>query len=407
MKNHAALILERRPRQPASALTKALAGAAALAVAMGIGRFAFTPVLPMMLQDAGLSLASGRWLASANYLGYLIGALSAMRLLVPPERAIRAGLAVIALATLAMGGVDSVALWLVLRLLAGVASAWVLISVSAWCMDALALYQRPFLNSLVFAGVGGGIAAAGLLCIGLTQWQAGSAHAWAALGLLALGVTALIWRFFAHDDGEAARSTASSAALAAPAVPAALVWHADALRLVLCYGVFGFGYIIPATFLPVMARNALQGSAAFAWSWPVFGMAAALSALMVATLVRRWGNRRVWQFCHMVMAAGIVLPLWSQGLPGILAAALCVGGTFIVITLVALQEARRVAGPGARMLIAAMTSAFAAGQIVGPLTVGAAAGGGGFASGLMLAAVLLTASALLLRQPPPQVGAAI
>ncbi len=394
MKNHAALIVECRPRQPASALAKALAGAAALAVAMGIGRFAFTPVLPMMLQDTGLSLASGGWLASANYLGYLLGALSAMLLPVRPERAIRTGLVVIGLATLAMGRVDSFALWLALRLLAGVASAWVLISVSAWCMDALAVYQRPFLNSLVFAGVGCGIAAAGLLCIVLTQWQGGSARAWTALGLLALGVTALVWRFFAHHDGEAARTTAS-----APA-PAALVWNADALRLVLCYGVFGFGYIIPATFLPVMARNALQGSAAFAWSWPVFGMAAALSALMVAALVRRWGNRRVWQFSHMVMAAGIVLPLWSQGLPGIFAAALGVGGTFIVITLVALQEARRVAAGGARMLIAAMTSAFAAGQIAGPLTVSAAAGGGSFSTGLMLAAVLLVASALLLPKPP-------
>jgi MFS family permease len=394
MKNHAALILERRPRQPASALAKALAGAAALAVAMGIGRFAFTPVLPMMLQDAGLSLASGGWLASANYLGYLIGALSAMRLPVPPERAIRVGLAVIALVTLAMGGVDSFVLWLVLRLLAGVASAWVLISVSAWCMEALALYQRPFLNSLVFAGVGGGIAAAGLLCIGLTQWQAGSARAWTALGLLALGVTALVWRFFARHDG------AVTSAAAQPAAPAAFVWTADALRLVLCYGVFGFGYIIPATFLPVMARDALQGSAAFAWSWPVFGMAAALSTLAVATLVRRWGNRRVWCFSHLVMAAGIVLPLWSGGLPGILAAALGVGGTFMVITLAALQEARRVAGPGARMLMAAMTSAFAAGQIAGPLTVGAAAGAGGFATGLLLAAALLAASALLLRRAP-------
>lgn len=395
MKNHAALILERRPRQPASALAKALAGAAALAVAMGIGRFAFTPVLPMMLQDAGLSLASGGWLASANYLGYLIGALSAMRLPVPPERAIRAGLAVIALVTLAMGGVDSFVMWLALRLLAGVASAWVLISVSAWCMEALALYQRPFLNSLVFAGVGGGITAAGLLCMGLTQWQAGSARAWTALGLLALGVTALVWRFFARHDG-----AAPSAASASAPAPAALVWNADALRLVLCYGVFGFGYIIPATFLPVMARNALQGSAAFAWSWPVFGMAAALSTLAVATLVRRWGNRRVWCFSHLVMAAGIVLPLWSGGLPGILAAALGVGGTFMVITLAALQEARRVAGPGARMLMAAMTSAFAAGQIAGPLTVGAAAGAGGFATGLLLAAALLAASALLLRRAP-------
>lgn len=392
MTNHQVSFLGHLPAQQAGALAKALAGAAALAVAMGIGRFAFTPVLPMMLQDGVLGIASGSWLASANYLGYLIGALSAMVLQVRPERAIHAGLAVIGAATLAMGGSDTFAVWVALRLLAGVASAWVLISVSAWCMETLAVYQRPFLNSLVFAGVGSGIAAAGLLCLALTHWQAGSARAWMALGLLAVSVTALIWRFFARHD-------AADAGGARPAALAALAWNADALRLVLCYGVFGFGYIIPATFLPVMAKSALQGSAAFGWSWPVFGMAAAASTLTVAALVRRWGNRRVWRISHAVMAAGIVLPVWSQNSGSIFAAALCVGGTFMVITLVALQEARRVAGAQARILIAAMTSAFAAGQIIGPLTVSAAAGGG-FSAGLIVAAGLLAASALLLRSAP-------
>lgn len=393
MKHQKVLIDGHAQVQQASALAKALAGAAALAVAMGIGRFAFTPVLPMMLQDGALGIASGGWLASANYLGYLIGALSAMVLQVRPERAIHAGLVVIVVATLAMGVSDSFALWVALRVLAGVASAWVLISVSAWCMETLAVYQRPFLNSLVFAGVGSGIAAAGLLCIALTNWAAGSARAWMALGLLAVAVTALIWRFFASHD----RPHASAGQ---PAAPVSLVWNADALRLVLCYGVFGFGYIIPATFLPVMARSALQGSAAFGWSWPVFGAAAALSTLTVSALVRRWGNRRVWMVSHAVMAAGIALPAWSQNLGSIFAAALCVGGTFMVITLVALQEARRVAGAQARTLIAAMTSAFAAGQIIGPLTVSAAADGRGFSGGLMVAAVLLASSALLLRNRP-------
>jgi predicted MFS family arabinose efflux permease len=370
----------------AQALPKALAGFAALAVAMGIGRFAFTPVLPMMLQDGLLGIASGGWLASANYLGYLLGALSAMLWRVRPERAIHAGLAAIGITTLAMGSTDSFAVWVALRLAAGLASAWVLISVSAWCLDTLAVYQRPFLNSLVFAGVGGGIAAAGMLCIALTYWQAGSKHAWIALGLLALLASALIWRFFVPHAADAT---------AVHSAPGAFRWNADALRLVFCYGIFGFGYIIPATFLPVMAKSALQGSSAFGWSWPLFGAAAAASTLTVAALVRRWNNRHIWLICHWVMALGIVLPVWSPQLPSIFAAALCVGGTFMVITLVALQEAKKVAGRDARVLIAAMTSAFAAGQIIGPLTV-SAAGGGGFASGLTMAAVLLASSSLLL-----------
>src|SRR5260221_4438861 len=108
----------------------ALAGLAALAMAMGIGRFAFTPLLPMMQQDAGLSLAQGGYLASANYVGYLVGALWAMR----PARsdvAIRASLLAIGVSTLAMGvthGLAACALW---RMGAGMASPCALVPVSA------------------------------------------------------------------------------------------------------------------------------------------------------------------------------------------------------------------------------------------------------------------------------------
>lgn len=374
-----------------SPIARALAGLAALAVAMGIGRFAFTPVLPMMLQDGVLSIGAGGLLASANYLGYFLGAMSAMLVRIRPERAIRGGLLAIGIVTLGMSLPLPSALafpaWLLLRLLAGVASAWVLISVSAWCMESLAGYQRPFLNSMVFAGVGTGIALAGLLCFALMQAEAPSSRAWAALGVLSLAVTAAVWRVFPLPRAGARENAAGHARYR---------WNADAVRLVLCYGVFGFGYIIPATFLPVMAKNALQGSALFGWSWPLFGMAAALSTLTVAALVKRMGNRRLWMSCHFIMAVGVALPVLWPHLLSIFAAALCVGGTFMVITLAALQEGKRIAGRDATVLMAAMTSAFAAGQIAGPLTVSAGLGNSGFSIALMVAAAMLAASALLL-----------
>src|SRR5207253_11449190 len=90
------------------------AGLAALAVAMGIGGFAFTPILPMMQQDLGVSVTAGGWLASANYLGYLIGALSATRVRLRATTAIRGALATIVVTTLAMGFTGRFADWLVL-----------------------------------------------------------------------------------------------------------------------------------------------------------------------------------------------------------------------------------------------------------------------------------------------------
>jgi MFS family permease len=177
----------------------ALAGMAALAIAMGIGRFAFTPILPMMQTDAGLSIAAGGWLASANYLGTLVGALLAMALHVRAPRAIRGGLVMIGIATFAMSLTHWFPALLMLRVFAGIATAWVLVCASAWSIEKLTPYRRPLLNSTVFAGYGVGIAVAGAACLVLMQLKASSSQAWAILGGLSIAVTAVIWPVFRPD----------------------------------------------------------------------------------------------------------------------------------------------------------------------------------------------------------------
>src|SRR3990172_11796390 len=161
-------------RSPAAV---ALAGLTALAVAMGVGRFALTPILPMMREDAGLSVADGGWLASANYVGYLLGALSAMAIRVRAATAIRGGLVLIGVVTLGMGLEQRFAGWIALRALAGIANGWVVVFAFSWCLEKLAAARRPLLNGLVFAGVGTGIAGAGGVCLVLMQVNASSGQA--------------------------------------------------------------------------------------------------------------------------------------------------------------------------------------------------------------------------------------
>ena len=381
----------------------AAAGLAALAVAMGIGRFAFTPLLPMMQQDAGLSLAAGAWLASANYAGYLAGALLTMAWRISPAIAIRAGMTAIVVATLGMGVTQDFAIWAALRAAAGIASAWILVYVSAWCLEALTPLRRPVLIATVFAGVGAGIAATGVLCLGLILARATSGEAWIALGLISLAVSIGIWRALVPRDS----SGDDDARHAAPGH--SQLWSAKSLRLVICYGVFGFGYIIPATFIPAMAREIVHEGSLFAWAWPVFGAAAAASTLSVAVLLRRIPNRLLWITSQLVMALGVSLPVVWPVIGGLLLAAVLVGGTFMVVTMMGMREAREVAGLLAPSLMAAMTSAFAAGQIAGPIAVSTlAAGGAGYSHALLLASALLAASAFLLsrgaavRSPPPR-----
>jgi MFS family permease len=372
-----------------SALTIALSGLVALAVAMGIGRFAFTPILPMMQEDAGVSIATGGWLASANYLGYLAGALSVIWWRIAATIGIRVGLATIGLATLAMGLDHHLVVWLALRALAGVASAWVLIYVSAWALEHLAALNRPALGNTVYAGVGTGIALAGGLCLALMHIGAGSARAWIVLGVLSIVLSVAIWSVFPGSPG----SPVSAERLA----DRGMGWDRESLRLVLCYGAFGFGYIIPATFLPVMAKEVIRDPTVFGWSWPLFGAAAMGSTLATAMLRSLVTTRRLWIASHLVMALGVVLPVVWSGIVPIMLAALLVGGTFMVITMVGMQEARSVGGARATGLMAALTSAFALGQIAGPISVSLVVGAGGNVSAaLVIAGAVLVASAYAL-----------
>jgi predicted MFS family arabinose efflux permease len=281
------------------------------------------------------------------------------------------------------------AAWAVLRFVAGVASAWVLVHTSAWVLARNSPLGRPILAGVLFAGVGAGIVVAGSLCVVLMAMHAGSSSAWLLLGLVSLAVTAVVWRVF-HSSNE--KRTALGEAHR---------WTWEQARLVLAYGAYGFGYIIPATFLPVMARDVVSDPAVFGWAWPVFGVAAVLSTLGVALLAGHYGNRSAWIASHFVMALGVAAPVFWPGAGGIVLAALCVGGTFVVITMVGLQEARvtmaKQGDTNPSTLMAAMTAAFAAGQIAGPLSVSFLVGaGGGFAGALLCAGAVLIAGAALL-----------
>lgn len=365
----------------------ALTGLVALAVAMGIGRFAFTPIMPMMEADAGLTLRAAGWLAAANYLGYLVGALGAAR--VPRGLAMRGGLLLTALVTFAMGLGDAFAWQLLLRFVAGVASAWVLVHVSAWALERLLAAGQPRAKGIVFAGVGVGIAGAGLVCMALMALAVSSRHAWEIFGVLSLLLTAACWRVL--RDGHAPTPTRE------PRSSPRLAWNADRVRLVVCYGAFGFGYIIPATYLPDMAHRYITNPVVFGWAWPLFGAAAALSTLAAARWLHAINNRRLWALAYGLMATGDALPaLWS-GLVPVLIAALLVGGTFMICTMAGIAEARAIGGAQATALIAAITASFALLQVAGPLVVSALAPiRGGFVGALLAAAVVLILAAVSL-----------
>lgn len=348
------------PERPVAPALLALAGALSLAAAMGIGRFAFTPVLPLMLGEGLLNVAQGGWAAAANYAGYLAGALTAARM---PLRV--GALAVLALlATAVLTGAMALpvpAIWLPLRFLAGVASAWVFVATSVWCLSALAQQGAGRASGWVYAGVGAGIALAGLVCLFAAAAGVRSASLWLQLGGLALLLALPVFWVIARV------SPATGAAASRAANGNAHVDGGGTRGLVICYGIMGFGYILPATFLPVLARSVVDDPRVFGLAWPVFGAMAALSTLLAARLLQGATRLTTWAACQLVMGVGVLLPALWANLWTIAASALLVGATFMVITLAGVQEMRVRAPAHAARLVGRITAAFALGQIAGPV----------------------------------------
>jgi predicted MFS family arabinose efflux permease len=372
----------------------ALACMVTLSVAMGLGRFAFTPMLPIMLHEGKLELAAGGLLASLNYLGYFLGAVSCAAISVKASSMVRGGLLATAALLVGMGLLHSFTSWGVLRTAAGVMSAWVFVFASGWGLRRLAETNAPALAGVIYTGPGIGIAMTGLLGGALGRW--GSEAGWIGLGILGLVLIAVIWRVF--DDGERAPAgTAGAAAPAAAARPAASAAdRSDALWLVALYGLAGFGYIITATFLPVIARQALPGSSWPDFFWPLFGLAIIPGALIGARAPTHWDNRLLLAVAYALQALGVVFSVAWPTIGGFALGSLLLGMPFTAITLFAMRDARRLRGNAAAGLIGYATASYGVGQIIGPLFAAPLAQRtGSFQVPLLVAAAALALGAVL------------
>ena len=386
----------------------AFAGMASLAIAMGIGRFAFTPLLPMMLHDGTLTLAQGSWLATANYLGYLAGALFGMALpwLAPRAYAVlhpavlaKLGIAFTAIFTVAMAlplSLSSPGLWTALRFGAGVCSAITLLGVASWCMVRLAALGRAELAALIFAGPGMGILLTGLFASAMVKLQWHATSGWLLFAVLALLMCIPIWPVIAGRAAlpvTGANATTASVAHAPAAPVPARVLHAVA------YGLSGLGYIVSATFLPVIARAVLPGDSIWAdLFWPIAGLGAVVGIVLSVRAKPHWDRRWLLIVAYLVQASGIALGLLLPTTLGFALGSVLLGLPFTVITFFGLQEARRLWPSSADSFVALVSVLYGIGQIAGPPMVAwllhhSAEGQQGFERGLGLAAGALVLGA--------------
>ncbi len=350
------------PQRDREALKILIGGMLGLVVAMGIGRFVFTPILPLMQRDLAMSNTVAGWLAGLNYLGYLIGAIACSlspKLLLSRMVAISSLLLSLA-TTLFMGLTVSALWWGVMRFSGGVASAILFIIISAEVTEALARRGYTHWVGALYGGVGIGIALSGLIVPPLDKvW--GWSGTWIGAGALAT-VLAVIGIAIGRR-----RDLVQPITIDTSTQKSGLL---NLRMLSVAYFFEGLGYIVTATFI-VTIIAATPGLAAFApYSWVAVGLAAVPSTIFWPYVARRIGNKRTLLIAYAFQGVGIFVSMYADSIIEVLFVAVSFGGTFMGIVAMTLAEGNLRLPNDGRRAAAVLTASFGIGQMLGPVLAG-------------------------------------
>ena len=342
-------------------ILESLAGALILAVGMGFGRFAFTGMYPLMVKEGVMTVSAGSLAASANYAGYLLGALAMSR--IGEQHAARLSRIAIAgtvacLAALAFH--PNVQMLVVTRFVAGAMSAMSLVAASVWLLHALGHHHGA---PILYSGVGAGIAiSAEFVALGHAGGLS-SSPLWWLLAAVAAALSALAWPKISNktsserDHPQPHQPPDASVPSGSDIAP----W-----MLIAMYGLAGFGYIVTATYLPLLIKTTLPRVDAVQ-VWAAFGLAAVPSCFVWHALHERIGTRASVVANLLLQAIGVMLPALAHTSSAFLGSAVLVGGTFVGTVTIIMPAAKRVAHQVKFNLMATLTAAYGIGQIVGPL----------------------------------------
>jgi len=342
-----------------SALLRLFASFIALVMAMGIGRFSLTPQLPHLISEGQIDLTGAGLIAAANYLGYLIGALDAIRARRPAQvrNRLLSGLWLCV-------GLTFVSFWaqgfwphLLLRFGTGVASAWVMVMITSLSQHLAVSTHRPRLGALVFAGPGVGVLLTGLLALGANVTGQNSATLWLIYAVAALIMLLAILPMLPTPAAQPSPSVTVAPSARTPGIS----------RLGAIYGLYGLGYIIPATFLSQMANARFHGQWQADLFWPAFGLCAALGVLLISFRRINPHTTRYWLMGGLwIQALGVLACLLPSSAGLALGVILC-GTPFLACMPLVMQRSRDLAPHATQRNAALLTACFAVGQLSGPL----------------------------------------
>jgi predicted MFS family arabinose efflux permease len=369
-------------------LALACGGLAAMAAALGIGRFVYTPILPVMLGALGWSKSDAGLVASANFLGYFVGALLAghATVAVRPRPWLLAALAISAASTAGMAVPSDIASFAILRFVGGAASAFVIVCASTLVLEQLSFSGRGSLSAIHFAGVGLGIMISAIAVSAMLSSGAGWRSLWIGSGAIAM-LAAIMAAWLIPAAGTVAAPSIVKAPSTAPSRIGAMV---------VAYGLFGFGYVITATFLVAIVRATADVRALEPWVWVLVGLAAIPSVALWTRLGERIGILNAYAVACIIEAIGVAASVEWVTMPGVCFSALVLGGTFMGLTALGFMAARQLSAGNSHQAFGRMTASFSFGQMLGPMLAGflSEQSGSFRLASLIAAAALISAAAL-------------
>ncbi|MDX5407009.1 MAG: YbfB/YjiJ family MFS transporter [Chromatiaceae bacterium] len=367
-----------------------LAGFFSQLLCLGLARFAYTPLLPLMQQQQVLDDASGGYLAAVNYLGYMAGALLAASLsnLQLKDTLYRLGLLLALLSTLGMALTENVWLWSLWRFVAGLSSAGSMLIASGLIMHWLLSHKQRAELGIHFAGLGFGIALSAILVELMLTLQLDWRAQWQYFALFGVLLAIPAWRWLPRP-AVVTQSTQHSAVDTPPAN--------RFIRLMLAsYFCAGYGYVISATFIVTIVERmpGLSGSGNI--SFIILGLAATPTVMLWDLIARKTGYLKAIMLALLAQSVAILLPLWFSSLTLVLLSAALFGATFVGVVSLVLTMAGRLYPSKPAKLMGKMTLAYGSAQVIAPALTGyLAEASGHYDIGLYLAAGFVSLGAIL------------
>jgi predicted MFS family arabinose efflux permease len=341
-----------------------IGGIFSLMIAMGIGRFAYTPILPLMQNALSLTNAEAGYLASSNYAGYFVGAVLAGILPLKKHKTfyLRINLMVSILTTCMMGLSHFYILMLIVRFISGVASAFIFVLASSIVLDKLALTGKTSWSGLFYSGVGFGIFFSTLFIPSLNnlyEWEG----VWVGLAIVSIILTIFVWFWLKDSPNTMIKKDEQQIITQAPPLKW-LPW------LIAAYGLEGLGYIVTGTFIVSIAEKTPIFSIDPTFVWMVVGLGAIPSCIIWSTLAKKWGFVKTLVFSMILQSIGIALPVIWLTQSSFIISAILFGATFMGITTLATTLARQMSPSNSSRIIGYLTAIYAAGQMIGPTIAG-------------------------------------